>query len=216
MLLDIRGVIVLLVFLDHTFLSFLFLISNQISNQIANMTNNASASVDGDPFLNIETHSHIKPLTRDALRKMHKAAVGPNSLVNSSGAEEHNEHSRVNKSISNSLAVPGTQPGGSGGEFPPRLSISQRSLSIALALEAQHRAQNESKTCGCFPPLCATEGADHALEEDRPNADLDEGRNLPSIYEPLSAEMEGIPLEEIDANRKRQKVSSSILCIVII
>ncbi|XP_063716752.1 sodium channel protein 1 brain-like isoform X2 [Symsagittifera roscoffensis] len=169
------------------------------------MTNNASASVDGDPFLNIETHSHIKPLTRDALRKMHKAAVGPNSLVNSSGAEEHNEHSRVNKSISNSLAVPGTQPGGSGGEFPPRLSISQRSLSIALALEAQHRAQNESKTCGCFPPLCATEGADHALEEDRPNADLDEGRNLPSIYEPLSAEMEGIPLEEIDANRKRQK-----------
>ena len=167
-----------------------------------------------DPYMEIGAQSQLKLLTKDHLQAMSGKAK---SEFSNRGSSDLQETSQINKSsIPNSLSVPGIAPaavgsasdGGPGApDYPPRLSVSQRSLSIALALEAQQEAQNEKKCFGWLPNFCATQGADQAMEEDRPNPDLDEGKNLPSVYEPMPPELEGLPLEELDSNRSQHKVS---------
>ena len=106
-----------------------------------------------DPYMEIGAQSQLKLLTKDHLQAMSgSGGRQPGTLSNRGSACDLQETSqKLNKSsISNSLAVPGTAQGVSGGpnnsEFPPRLSIRNvECLLITLDKKITHFLQDSCK-----------------------------------------------------------------------
>ena len=106
-------------------------------------------------------------------------------------------------------------PGAAGGprtmlELPENDSVHSSRVSVRgdidRSMASVDMATTNRSCCGCLPLPWRAKGAARELSEDEmPNRDLDEGKNLPNDYEPLDKALQGTPVQEIDPNRADHK-----------